>query len=405
MSPLRVAVLMGGSSEERGVSLASGCEVAAALRSAGHHVTAIDSAAGPIPPEQERRILESGIGMAEDASALGSGQATGSDHATESGQAAESGQGSGSLPDDSLPEARVIASEPALRNADVAFLALHGGAGEDGRVQTLLGAAGIPYAGSGPVGCALSMDKDLTKRLLRDEGVATPAWAVGGLGGSGGPGGLGGSGGPGSLRDSGGPGGPGPLDGHPDADGHPDPATVVSSLGLPLIVKPVSGGSSVRLTLAHSVQEVAEAAEEAAGGGDAVIYEAYVKGREFTVGVLEEKALPVIEIEPQNELFDFDCKYVDGMARETVPADISEDLSANLQALARTVHRLLRLEHFSRVDFMVDERGKIWCLEANALPGLTRNSLVPKAARAAGIAFPEFCERICRLGRGRRSSR
>ena len=401
MSPLHVAVLMGGSSEERGVSLASGCEVAAALRSAGHHVTAIDSAVGPIPPEQERRILESGIGKAEDAAALGSSQAVGSDQADESGQAGDSlpddslpddSLPDDSLPDDSLPEARVIASEPALREADVAFLALHGGAGEDGRVQTLLGAAGIPYAGSGPVGCALSMDKDLTKRLLRDEGIATPAWAVGGLGGSGGPGGL---------RDSGGPGGPGPPDGHPDADGHPDPATVVSSLGLPLIVKPVSGGSSVRLTLAHSVQEVAEAAEEAAGGGDAVIYEAYVKGREFTVGVLEEEALPVIEIEPQNELFDFDCKYVDGMARETVPADISEDLSANLQALAQTVHRLLRLEHFSRVDFMVDERGKIWCLEANALPGLTRNSLVPKAAHAAGIAFPEFCERICRLGRGR----
>lgn len=355
---------MGGSSEERGVSLASGCEVAAALRSAGHHVTAIDSAAGPIPPEQERRILESGIDKAEDAAVIGD-----------------------SLPDGSLPEARVIASEPALREADVAFLALHGGAGEDGRVQTLLGAAGIPYAGSGPVGCALSMDKDLTKRLLRDEGIDTPAWAVGGLG------------------DSGGPGGPGGSDGHPDAGGHPDAATVVSSLGLPLIVKPMSGGSSVRLTLARSVQEVAEAAEEAAGGGDAVIYEAYVKGREFTVGVLEEEALPVIEIEPQNELFDFDCKYVDGMARETVPAEISQDLSADLQALARNVHRLLRLEHFSRVDFMVDERGKIWCLEANALPGLTRNSLVPKAARAAGIAFPEFCERICRLGRGRRPSR
>lgn len=401
MSPLRVAVLMGGSSEERGVSLASGCEVAAALRSAGHHVTAIDSAAGPIPPEQERQILESGIGKAEDAAAIGSGQAAEADRATAPDQADESGEGDslpgdslpdGSLPDGSLPEARVIASEPALREADVAFLALHGGAGEDGRVQTLLGAAGIPYAGSGPVGCALSMDKDLTKRLLRDQGIATPAWAVGGLGGSGEPGGLG---------DSGGPGGPGAPDGHPDANGHPDAATVVSSLGLPLIVKPVSGGSSVRLTLARSVKEVAEAAEEAAGGGDAVIYEAYVKGREFTVGVLEEEALPVIEIEPQNELFDFDCKYVDGMARETVPADISEDLSADLQALARTVHRLLRLEHFSRVDFMVDERGKIWCLEANALPGLTRNSLVPKAARAAGIAFPEFCERICRLGRAR----
>lgn len=373
MSPLRVAVLMGGSSEERGVSLASGCEVAAALRSAGHRVTAIDSAVGPIPREREQRILESGIGRAEDDAGFGSDERSG---------------GGKALGGRALPEARVIASEPALREADVAFLALHGGAGEDGRVQTLLGAAGIPYAGSGPVGCALSMDKDLTKRLLRDEGIATPAWAAGGPGGPGGPGGARG-GRPGRSR---------------RLDGRPDAAAVVDALGLPLIVKPVSGGSSVRLTLARSVEEVSDAAEEAAGGGDAVMYEAYVEGREFTVGVLEEEALPVIEIEPQHELFDFDCKYVDGMARETVPAEISQELSANLRALARTVHLLLRLEHFSRVDFMVDARGKIWCLEANALPGLTRNSLVPKAARAAGIAFPDFCERICRLGRSRRPS-
>ena len=376
MSPLRVAVLMGGSSEERGVSLASGCEVAAALRSAGHRVTAIDSAVGPIPRERERRILESGIGRAEDDAGFGSDEGGG-------GGKAHGGR--------ALPEARVIASEPALREADVAFLALHGGAGEDGRVQTLLGAAGIPYAGSGPVGCALSMDKDLTKRLLRDEGIATPAWAASGPGGPGKPGE------PGDSR-GGRPGRSRRLDGRPDA------AAVVDALGLPLIVKPVSGGSSVRLTLARSVEEVSEAAEEAAGGGDAVMYEAYVEGREFTVGVLEEEALPVIEIEPQHELFDFDCKYVDGMARETVPAEISQELSANLRALARTVHLLLRLEHFSRVDFMVDARGKVWCLEANALPGLTRNSLVPKAARAAGIAFPDFCERICRLGRSRRPS-
>ena len=370
MSPLRVAVLMGGSSEERGVSLASGCEVAAALRSAGHRVTAIDSAVGPIPREHERRILDSGIGRADDDAGLGSD---------------EGGDGRKAHGGGALPEARVIASEPALREADVAFLALHGGAGEDGRVQTLLGAAGIRYAGSGPVGCALSMDKDLTKRLLRDEGIATPAWAAGGPGKPGGSGG----GRPGRSR---------------RLDGRPDAAAVVDALGLPLIVKPVSGGSSVRLTLARSAEEVSEAAEEAAGGGDAVMYEAYVEGREFTVGVLEEEALPVIEIEPQHELFDFDCKYVDGMARETVPAEISQELSASLRALARSVHLLLRLEHFSRVDFMVDARGKIWCLEANALPGLTRNSLVPKAARAAGIAFPDFCERICRLGRSRRPS-
>ena len=358
--PMRVTVLMGGSSEERGVSLASGCEVAAALRSAGHHVTAIDSATGTISPEQERRILASGIGQAEEAASApaGGGALAGSGTPPLHGDGAE------------LPDAKVISSEPALKEADAVFLALHGGAGEDGTIQTLLQAAGAPYAGSGPVGCALAMDKDLTKRLLRDEGIATPDWVVGAA---------------------------------PESTGEPSASAVVDRLGLPLIVKPVSGGSSMRLTLAKSVEEVAEAAEVAGGGGDAVMYEAYVKGREYTVGVLEDEALPVIEIEPRNELFDFDCKYVEGMARETVPAPIPAAQAAALQSAALVVHRLLRLEHFSRTDFMVDADGTIWCLEANALPGLTRNSLVPKAARAAAIDFASFCERVCLLGKRRGS--
>ena len=140
-----VAVLLGGSSEERGVSLASGCEVAAALRSAGHAVTSIDSAAGLLSPALERRILDAGIGRAD---------------------VPEPPAGA----PNTLPDAAVIASEPALAEADVVFLALHGGAGEDGTIQTLLEVSGIPYAGSGPVACALAMNKDLTKRLLRDGG-------------------------------------------------------------------------------------------------------------------------------------------------------------------------------------------------------------------------------------------
>lgn len=345
---MRVAVLMGGSSEERGVSLASGCQVAAALRSAGHHVDGIDSAKGLMSRATERRILESGIAR------------------TEADAPPRSADGAA--------DARVVASEPALRQADVVFLALHGGAGEDGTLQTLLETAGVPYAGSGPVGCALSMDKDLTKRLLRDAGIPTPDWAV--------------------VRPA------GEL-GDEEADGNADRAGELSSaarLGLPLVVKPVSGGSSVRLTLVRSEAETARAVADAAGAGDSVMCEAYVKGREFTVAVLDREALPVVEIEPVRELFDFDCKYEDGMARETAPAPIPPELTAELQSAALRVHRLLRLRHFSRVDFMVDRDGTAWCLEANALPGLTRNSLVPKAAAAAGIEFPELCERICRLG-------
>ena len=333
--PLHVAVLMGGSSEEREVSLASGCEVAAALRSRGHRVTSIDAAVGVMPPALERRILESGIG-----------------------RAGVPGPPPG--PHRVLPERAVIMSEPALGEVDVVFLALHGGAGEDGTVQRLLEVGGIPYAGSGPVACALAMDKDLTKRLLRDEGVATPDWIAGAS-----PGGE-----------------------------------VVERLGLPVIVKPMSGGSSVRLALARSVDEVEAATGVAGGGGDVVMYEAYVEGREFTVGIVGEEALPVVEIEPARELFDFDCKYEPGMAVETAPARIPDTLARTLQKEALKVHRLLRMEHFSRVDFMVDADGGVWCLEANALPGLTSNSLLPKAARAGGVEFAELCERICLLERG-----
>ncbi|MYB99621.1 MAG: D-alanine--D-alanine ligase, partial [Gemmatimonadetes bacterium] len=136
------------------------------------------------------------------------------------------------------------------------------------------------------------------------------------------------------------------------------------------------------------------------GGGDVVMYEAYVEGHEFTVGILGEEALPVVEIEPVGELFDFESKYEPGMAVETVPARIPDELAGALQAEALRVHRLLRMEHFSRVDFMMDADGGVWCLEANALPGLTGNSLFPKAARAAGLEFAELCERICLTGCG-----
>lgn len=330
---------MGGSSEERSVSLASGCQVSAALRKAGHEVVSIDSAVGVLPPDVEARLLTSPIGSVDVSlpARVGGG----------------------------LADADVIASDEALQEVDIVFLALHGGAGEDGTIQTLLDVAGVPYAGSGPVGCALAMDKDLTKRLLRDAGVATPAWILGYVPGE----------------------------------------EVLERLGSPVIVKPARGGSSVRLRLVTDPDGVDRAAEEALGGGDEVMYEAYVAGREFTVGILDEHPLPVVEIIPKHELFDFECKYLDGMAEEIAPAEIDEGLRDELQRMALEVHRTLRLRHFSRVDFMLDASGTPYCLEANALPGLTANSLLPKAARAAGIDFPELCDRICRLGFASRGGR
>ena len=337
---MKIAVLMGGTSDERDVSLSSGAQVAAALREAGHDVVAVDTTRGALTADEEERLLASGVDALppskHEIDLLETGDTT------------------------ALTEA------PDVKDAEVFFLALHGGQGEDGTLQSLLEIAGLTYTGSGPTGCVLAMDKDLTKRLLRDAGIPTPDWMMG----------------------------PGPT-----------AEEAAARLGLPLIVKAARGGSSLRLRLAHDMQELADAVEEAEGYDDAVVFERFVRGREFTVGILGDEALPIGEIIPENEIFDYECKYQPGMAAEIFPADLPDELARKLQELALETHRVLRLEDFSRVDFIIDEEGGVWCLEANSLPGMTANSLLPKAARAAGISFPELCDRIARLALERRSRR
>lgn len=335
---MKIAVLMGGTSDERDVSLSSGVQVASALREMGHDVVAVDTARGALAPGEERELRESGVNALPPSKRALDLLQTG--------------------------DTTALTEAPQVRDADVFFLALHGGQGEDGTLQSLLEIAGLTYTGSTPTGCVLAMDKDLTKRLLRDAAIPTPEWIIG----------------------------PGPT-----------AAEAAARLGLPMIVKAAKGGSSLRLRLAHDMQELADAVEEADGYDDAVVFEKFVAGREFTVGILGNEALPVGEIIPENELFDYECKYQPGMAAEIFPADIPDTLARRLQELALRVHAVLRLDDFSRVDFIVDEQGGVWCLEANNLPGMTANSLLPKAARAAGISFPELCDRIARLALERRT--
>ena len=338
--PMRVVVLLGGESEEREVSLASGCNVADALRQAGHDVVALDSAGGALTREDEAKILAEGVGVLPppDGAKLVDHDEIGSP-----------GGGFG------LEDVRGA-------SADVVFLALHGGMGEDGTVQALLDLGGVAYAGTGMLGSGLAMDKDVTKRILRDAGIPTPDWLV-----------------------------------------NPTAQEAVERLGLPLIAKPVAGGSSVRLYLLDDAAQVEERIRlEAVGASESgeasdMMYEAFVAGREFTVGILGEEALPVGEIVSEHGLFDYECKYQAGMADEVFPAEISDALAQTLRERALRVHRLLRLRDFSRVDFMVDGEGEAWCLEANTLPGMTANSLLPKAVRAAGMTFPELCDRIVRM--------
>lgn len=343
---MKVAVLMGGTSDEREVSLASGVQIASALRTAGYEVTAVDTVTGVLPPDREQSLRERGVSALPPST-------------DELSWMDERGT-------------MELTRSPDLDDVDVFFVALHGGHGEDGTIQALLEVAGVSYTGSDRLGCSLAMDKEVTKRLLRDCGVPTPEWRA--------------------------------VDVNEEM---PEAAEIERALGLPVVVKASGGGSSLRLALAHDRPELEAAIRESRTWHDLVLFERYHAGRELTVAIVGDRAYPVGEIVPRNEIFDYECKYQPGMADEIFPADIPTDWSDRLQELSLRVHRALRMRDCSRIDFMVDAEGEPWCLEANALPGMTANSLLPRAARAAGVEFPDLCGTLVELAarRGRPRSR
>jgi D-alanine-D-alanine ligase len=245
----------------------------------------------------------------------------------------------------------------AIPETDVVFLGLHGGRGEDGTIQALLDLTGVPYTGSGHLASALAMDKELSKRLFRSAGVPTADWVMA-------------------------------------------PATseeVMASVGFPCIVKPSKQGSTVGLSLVKEPSALDGAVRAAALHDDEVMIEQFIAGREFTVAVLGSEVLPVGEIIPAHELYDYECKYTPGMAREVFPAELTADQTTEVQTLALKAFQVLKLSGCARVDFRLGADGVFYCLEANTLPGMTELSLVPQAAQAAGISFPELCERIVSL--------
>jgi D-alanine-D-alanine ligase len=327
---MKIAVLFGGTSEERDVSIASAAQIIPALRGFGHEVFAVDTATGRLPPADERKLLATGVAP-EPPSTTAMEQVRG----------------------------RAIAFAPSasdIRSADVVFLALHGGAGEDGRLQAMLDLAGLAYTGSNHIASAAAMDKDLSKRLFRSAGVPTADWVMA------------------------------PV----------TAAGIESALGWPVVVKPSKQGSTVGLTVVRQAADLATAITIAQSFDDEVMVEKFIAGREFTVGVLEGAALPVGEIISPGEVFDYQAKYQVGGAGEVFPADLPLAESAQLQEYALRAHRVLKLGAYSRVDFRRDANGGFWCLEANSLPGMTATSLLPQAALVAGISFPELLERICK---------
>ncbi len=328
---MKIAVLFGGASAEREVSIASGAQVVGALREAGHEVVAVDTATGVLGPREEERLLTAGVAP------IPPGQAE--------------------LDILRTGDPAALTRAPELAGVDILFLALHGGDGEGGALQSLLEMIGLPYTGSGPMASAVAMDKDIAKRLFRDAGVPTPDWLMA----------------------------PAPV------------AEVEARLGFPVVVKPSKQGSSVGLTVVRRAEDYEAAVELAFRYDDEVMIERFIPGREVTVPILGERALPVGEIIPQNEIFDYECKYQPGMAEEIFPCDLAPDQARTVQDLALAAHRALKLSIYSRIDFRLDGDGRFWCLEANTLPGMTAASLFPKGARAAGISFPEVCEQICLL--------
>jgi D-alanine-D-alanine ligase len=254
---------------------------------------------------------------------------------------------------------RAIAFAPSaadIRSADVVFLALHGGAGEDGRLQAMLDLAGLAYTGSNHIARAAAMDKDISKRLFRSAGVPTADWTMV----------------PVTIAD------------------------IESTFGWPVVVKPSKQGSTVGLTVVRKATDFAAAITLAALFDDEVMVEKFIAGREFTVGVLDGAPLPAGEIIPPGEVFDYQAKYQVGGAREVFPADLPSAETIQLQEYAIRAHRVLKLGAYSRIDFRRDANGGFWCLEANSLPGMTATSLLPQAAKVAGIDFPELLERICK---------
>ena len=338
---MKIVVLCGGLSMERNVSIASSTLICKALRAMGHKAVLVDMFYGleDIDTPVERLFDE--------------------------------------LPP--LEDARVDRREPDLDKvrasrkwqspskvgkgvfelcalADVVFLGLHGACGEDGRIQAAFDLMGIPYTGSGYLGSAIAMDKDLTKQLARAAGVRTPDYRV--------------------VRY--------------DRD---DVAELIDKTELPCVVKPVDSGSSIGVAIAHDRDELEAALAQNRPMGR-VILEKYIKGRELDVGVLLDKSLPAIEIIPKQGFYDYVNKYQAGATVELCPAPIPQETEDELRRVALKVHRLLGLKGYSRSDYMVDEKGVVYFIEINTLPGMTPTSLMPQEAAAVGIDFNRLCALI-----------
>lgn len=334
---MKIVVLAGGTSTERDVSLSSGSMIYRALKGRGHSAVLIDVFLGY--EGEIRDIFERDTDWAAEIGSVGEENP---DLTAIKAMRKDGGKSFFG------PNVLNICQE-----ADCVFMALHGANGEDGKIQACFELMGIPYTGTDFVSSAIAMDKGITKDIFRAYRIPTPA----------------------GIR---------LKKGERESERVP----------FPCIVKACCGGSSVGVCIARDEAGYAEAKEEAYRYDDEAIIEQYIEGREFSVGVMDGRALPVIEIAPKVGFYDYKNKYQAGSTVETCPAELSDEKTQELQKLAEKVFQALRLKSYARMDFRMTENGEIFCLEANTLPGMTPTSLLPQEAAVVGIDFGELCERI-----------
>lgn len=340
---MRIVVLAGGLSTERDVSISSGILVADALREKGHEVVLLDVFTG-----YEENIC--------DIDALFKNNYSFVDKINVGKTISDINE----VKENRLDKSdRFIGSNiiEICSYADITFLALHGGQGENGQIQATFDLLGIKYTGSGYLGSALGMHKGLTKSVLVQNKVLTPLGEV-----------------------------------------FKTAEQAKSWNTFPCVVKPCSGGSSVGITKASTKEEYVLSVKEAFDYGESeIVVEQFVKGREFSVGLLGGKALPPIEIIPKSGFYDYAAKYQAGATDEICPADISEETDKKLRDAAEAAYKALYLGSYARIDFIVDEKGDAYCLEANTLPGMTPTSLLPQEAAVEGMNYADLCEKIIEI--------
>ena len=341
---MKIVVLAGGLSTERDVSFKTGEMVTKALRENGHQVILLDVFMGYSNKEEDLTgIFDRAEAVSVKVAAI-----------PETAPDLEKVKAQRKDQSDNFFGPNVI---ELCRMADIVFMALHGENGENGKIQAAFDLFGIRYTGTGYLGSALAMNKGMAKQLFLENGIPTPRGT--------------------SLKRG-------------------EDAAKIENCGIhfPCVVKPCSGGSSIGVSIVHDKAEYEQALKEAFRWENELVIEEYVKGREFSVGVIDFQALPIIEIAPVEGFYDYKNKYKAGSTVETCPAELSEQITKEMQGYAEKVAEVLGLNTYSRTDFLLDAKDHIFCLEANTLPGMTPTSLLPQEAKVTGVDFNQLCEKL-----------